>query len=99
LRYSVLVSYDISDEKRLRKIFRLLRGYGDHVQYSVFLCQLTEKDKLVLSEKVKDIIHQKEDQVILITLGQVDGKHYSLPEKWQILGIPISIPDHSVMIY
>lgn len=99
MRYSVLVAYDISDEKRLRKLFRLLRGYGDHIQFSIFLCQLTDKDKLVLLEKVKDIIHHKEDQVILITLGQVDGKHYSLPEKWQTLGIPLSIPDHSVMIY
>jgi len=94
-----LITYEIADEKRLRRIFRLLRGYGEHVQYSVFLCRLTEKDTIVLSEKIKDIIHHTEDQVILIRLGLVDGKHDSLPEKWRVLGVPLSISDHSVMIY
>ena len=50
-------------------------------------------------KKIKDIIHHTEDQVILIRLGLVDGKHDSLPEKWRVLGVPLSISDHSVMIY
>jgi hypothetical protein len=33
--------HGISDEKRLRKVFKAMRGYGDHLQYSVFECQLT----------------------------------------------------------
>lgn len=99
MRRFVLVTYDISNDKRLRKTFKLLRGYGEHVQYSVFLCQLTEKDVIVLSEKLKDIIHHKEDQVILITLGPVDGKRPSLPNQWRVLGTPLTISDHSVMIY
>jgi len=80
-------------------MFTLLRGYGEHVQYSVFLCQLNDKDVIVLTEKVKDIIHNKEDQVIFIRLGRVKGKRVSLPEKWQVLGTPFKISDHSVMIY
>jgi len=70
-----------------------------YVSDGPFLCRLTEKDTIVLSEKIKDIIHHTEDQVILIKLGLVDGKHDSLPEKWQVLGVPLSISDHSVMIY
>ncbi len=99
MRRFVLVSYDIAEDKRLRRIFKLLRGYGDRVQYSVFLCQLTEKDIVVLTEKIKDIIHHKEDQVILIRLGLVDGKSDSLPGQWQVIGVPLSLSDHSVMIY
>jgi CRISPR-associated protein Cas2 len=34
LRY--LVSYDISDPKRLRKVARSLEGFGVRLQYSVF---------------------------------------------------------------
>jgi CRISPR-associated protein Cas2 len=99
MRRFVLVAYDITENKRLRRIFKLLHGYGEHVQYSVFLCQLTEKDMVVLTEKIKDIIHQKEDQVILIGLGPVGGKSDSLPGHWQVIGMPLSVADYSVMIY
>src|ERR1035438_4086458 len=36
LRISYLICYDICDDKRLRKVFQTMRGYGDHLQYSVF---------------------------------------------------------------
>jgi len=94
-----VVSYDVADEKRLRRIFKLLRGYGEHIQYSVFLCQLTDKDKVVLSEKISDILHLKEDQAILMTLGPVNEKRYSLPENWKVIGHPLNLADRSVMIY
>ena len=32
MRMSYLVCYDISDEKRLRKVFKAMRGYGDHIR-------------------------------------------------------------------
>ncbi len=99
MRRFVLVSYDISEQKRLRRIFKLLRGYGEHVQYSVFLCQLTEKDKVVLQEKIKDIIHHEEDQVILINLGAVEGKRASLPGHWEVLGTKLILSSNSLMIY
>jgi CRISPR-associated protein Cas2 len=44
MRSSYLVCYDICDEKRLRKVFQAMRGYGDHLQFSVFECQLTAMD-------------------------------------------------------
>ena len=48
MRTSYLVSYDISDDKRLRQVFKIMRGYGDHLQYSVFECQLTPMDLVKL---------------------------------------------------
>ena len=44
MRTSYLVCYDISDDKRLRKVFKLMRGFGDHLQFSVFECQFTASD-------------------------------------------------------
>ena len=44
MRTSYLVCYDIREDKRLRKVFQLMRGYGDHLQYSIFECQLTATD-------------------------------------------------------
>lgn len=99
MRHFVLAAYDVADDKRLRKMFKLLRGYGDHVQYSIFLCQLTDKDQVVLTEKIRDILNLKEDQAILITLGPVEGKRDSAPDRWQVIGTPLVIADKSVMIY
>ena len=44
MRISYLICYDISDDKRLRKVFKAMRNFGDHLQYSVFECQLTPSD-------------------------------------------------------
>lgn len=44
MRTSYLICYDICDDKRLRKVFQVMRGFGDHLQYSVFECQLTAMD-------------------------------------------------------
>ncbi len=44
MRQSYLVCYDICDDKRLRKVFKVMRGFGDHLQYSVFECQFTSRD-------------------------------------------------------
>ena len=99
MRSFVLISYDIADDKRLRRMFKLLHGYGEPVQYSVFLCQLSEKDKVVLTEKIKDILHHAEDQTVMIALGPVDGTRGAVPERWRVIGKPLVLADRSVMIY
>jgi CRISPR-associated protein Cas2 len=44
MRRVFLVSYDIPDDKRRNRVFKLLTGWGDHVQYSVFCCQLNPRE-------------------------------------------------------
>jgi CRISPR-associated protein Cas2 len=44
MRQSYLVCYDITDDRRLRKVFKLMRGFGDHLPYSIFECQFTASD-------------------------------------------------------
>ena len=48
MRNTYIVSYDISDSKRLRRVFKTLRNWGDHLQFSVFECQLSRMDLVVL---------------------------------------------------
>lgn len=38
-----LVSYDITSDKRRRKIAKILENYGKRIQYSVFECDLSEE--------------------------------------------------------
>lgn len=37
-----VISYDISNNKRRRKVARLMENYGTRVQYSVFECRLSK---------------------------------------------------------
>lgn len=38
-----LVCYDIRDPKRWRLVFKLLKGYGTSLQYSIFKCHLNQR--------------------------------------------------------
>lgn len=74
MRSSYLVCYDICDDKRLRKVFQTMRGYGDHLQYSVFECQLLPADLVRLRAALGAIIHHDEDQVLFVNLGPAEGR-------------------------
>ncbi|WP_418139805.1 CRISPR-associated endonuclease Cas2 [Oceanimonas smirnovii] len=66
-----LITYDISDPKRLRRVFRLLEGYGQWVQLSVFQCRLTELRRRRLINELEGEIKRHEDHVLLFKLGSV----------------------------
>ena len=74
MRTSYLVCYDISDEKRLRKVFQAMRNYGDHLQFSVFECQLTATDLARCRAELGKIINHAEDQVLFVNLGPAEGR-------------------------
>jgi CRISPR-associated protein Cas2 len=74
MRNSYLVCYDISDDKRLRQVFKTMRGYGDHLQYSVFECQFTSTDLIRCRADLNRIIHHDEDQVLFVNLGPADNR-------------------------
>jgi len=68
-RSRYLVTYDVCDEKRLRRVFQILNGFGDHIQYSVFICELNPKERVSLERKLRPIVHHQQDQVLLFRLG------------------------------
>jgi len=74
MRQSYLVCYDISDDKRLRKVFKTMRGYGDHLQYSIFECQFTTRDLIRCRTELARIINHDEDQVLFVHLGPAEGR-------------------------
>lgn len=75
MRNIFIVSYDICEDKRLRKVYKLMRGFGDHLQYSVFQCELSKTELIELKAKLSDIINKSEDQVLFIPLGPPNGQH------------------------
>jgi CRISPR-associated protein Cas2 len=74
MRNSYIVSYDICEPKRLRQVFQTMRDWGDHLQYSVFECQLTRTDLVQLRAELAEIIHHQEDQVLFVDLGPSEGR-------------------------
>jgi CRISPR-associated protein Cas2 len=69
MRRCYLVCYDISDAKRLRRIHKLLKAYGEPWQYSVFYCTLRAIDRVRLENDAREILNLKEDQLLIVDLG------------------------------
>ncbi len=67
-----IVAYDISDPRRWRRVFRLMKGYGEWLQLSVFQCRLSRKRHAELIALLDNILHHKEDHVLLIDIGPAE---------------------------
>ncbi len=73
MRNRFIVTYDIREEKRLKKVFNLMRGFGDHIQYSVFICELSQREKVILISRLNELILRTEDSVIIVNIGLTKG--------------------------
>jgi len=71
MKQYVLVCYDISDQRRWRKVYKMMQAHGEHVQYSVFICQLTDVQEAKLKIKLSKEVHAAEDQVMFVRIGPV----------------------------
>jgi len=58
---SVLVSYDVIDDARLRKIYKALTRLGRHLQYSVFLIQGRSPD--IIQTALRPLLNSSEDNI------------------------------------
>ncbi|MCY0878225.1 MAG: CRISPR-associated endonuclease Cas2 [Firmicutes bacterium] len=68
-----MVAYDIANPTRLRKVFQAMRGFGDPIQLSIFLCDLSATERVLLSIKLNELIHHREDRVLIVNLGPSTG--------------------------
>ena len=64
-----IVAYDIAAPRRWRKVFRIMEGYGEWVQLSVFQCRLTRRRQVELKQALSEVINHAEDHVIIIDVG------------------------------
>jgi CRISPR-associated protein Cas2 len=95
MRHVYIVTYDISDPRRLRRVYRTMRGFGEHLQLSVFQCDLTPTARVQMIAKLANVIHHGEDQVLLIDLGSTE----SHPVKQiEALGRPMSLRERGAVI-
>lgn len=69
MRRCYLVCYDIRDDKRLRKVHKVMKAYGEPWQYSVFYCTLKAIDRVRLENALREVLNLKEDQLLIVDLG------------------------------
>jgi CRISPR-associated protein Cas2 len=59
----VVVSYDISEDKRRTKIHSILKSYGQWVQFSIFECELSQTQYAKLRSRLAKQIKPQEDSI------------------------------------
>lgn len=67
-----VVTYDIGDQKRWRRVFKIMNGYGDWLQLSVFQCRLSRQRHAELISLLDGIIHHDQDHVLFVDVGPAD---------------------------
>ena len=86
-RRRYLVAYDIREDRRLRTVATCMEGYGERIQYSVFICDLSDEEAVTMRGDIEVRIRQSEDSVMIIDLGKAGdagrflflGHHEKLP--------------------
>lgn len=81
-----LVTYDIADDRRWRSVFRIMKGFGEWLQLSVFQCRLSEKRHAELVAMLDGAIDHRADALLIIDLGPADKvkpRVVSLGEKFE----------------
>jgi CRISPR-associated protein Cas2 len=59
----IVVSYDIADDRRRRRVAKAMENQGKRVQESVFECLLDERRLLKLQRKLRELLDQEVDSV------------------------------------
>lgn len=91
-----LVCYDICDDRRRRKVYETMRGFGEHIQYSVFRCTLTPRQYEELRARLLSVIRIDQDQVLLVPLGKASTRR---AQRMYTLGLPLKVPERSVRVF
>lgn len=89
MRKRYLIAYDVSDDKRRNRIFKTLMGNGNHVQFSVFICDLNDTERARVEGNLAESVNHKQDQVIVLDLGPADN---DLDAKLACIGKPYTPP-------
>ncbi len=83
MRKWFLLAYDVRDDGRLRRVARLLEGYGERLQYSVFRCRLGEVELQRLRWELARIMASEDDLLVIPICdrcaGGVAGLHAKEP--------------------
>lgn len=58
-----VVAYDISSDRRRTRVHKTLSGFGQWTQYSLFECFLSDKEMVLLQNKLEKLLDPEKDSV------------------------------------
>jgi len=76
-RRRYLIAYDIREPARLRRVAKVMESFGDRLQYSVFVCDLSRLELLNWHRRILDVCELNEDSIVTIDLGAPGSKDIS----------------------
>ena len=94
MRNRYFVCYDVSDPQRLAQTYKKMNGYGEHIQYSVFACDLNDKEIIIMKEELKCILNLAEDRILVINIGSVEKSK----DRVVTMGIPLETPEEASVV-
>ena len=68
-----VISYDICEPKRWRRVFKIMKGYGEWLQLSVFQCRLNKTRILQVEAALRAEMNQEEDHVLILDIGPAEN--------------------------
>jgi CRISPR-associated protein Cas2 len=89
-----IVAYDIASPRRWRRVFRIMEGYGEWVQLSVFQCRLSRMRRIELKLALEEVINHAEDHVVMLDLSPAAA----LRPRVESLGKPFAIIERGPVI-
>src|SRR5713101_8605387 len=87
-----VVAYDISDDKRRTKVHKVLKGFGEWTEFSLFECFLTKKELLQMRAKLNEHLRTGEDRVRIYLICE------QCLSKIETVGIPQPIEETVFLI-
>jgi CRISPR-associated protein Cas2 len=90
LRY--LLTYDVREPKRLRRIHQVAKAFGYPLQYSVFVCDLTPVELIALKRALTAAANLRHDSIAIFDLGPADRRGVECIE---FLGVRRNLEDTS----
>ena len=95
MRRCFLICYDVCDDKRLRKVFKICKGFGEHWQFSIFFAVLKPIDRVRLQAELEEVLNLAVDQVLIIDLGEDEERARSAA---CVLGQPLEESPRGMMV-
>lgn len=73
-RCRYLVAYDIREDRRPWNVAACCEGYGERIQYSVFICDLPDEEAVTMRGGIEVRVKHPEDGVMIIDLGKAGAQ-------------------------
>lgn len=93
-RRRYLVMYDIHHDVRLRRVHQIVKGFGDRLQYSVYICDLSPSELIRMRWELNDEINSLEDAIAVLDLGSLD-RHSDV---FEFLGVRPNLPQQGATV-